>query len=237
MAVIFDSVTFSYHSTLIFKDLSLVFEQGRSYALLGKSGIGKSTLLTLIKGNQLPQAGTIRYTAPSVIELVFQEYRLFPWQTVYQAVEMPLKIQKVNKAQRQKRVMECLSTLSLTSVKNHYPRQLSGGQKQRVAMARGLITAPDFLLLDEPTSSLDQETKEQAQDLIYQAHQHNQNGLIFVTHDAEEAACLGQTILLMTNKGVEVIDSPLDFSKQRRDTPAFDRFALMLKQRLRGGAQ
>lgn len=237
MAVIFDSVSFSYYSNKILDSFSIIFEQGHSYVLLGKSGVGKSTLLSLIKGNQQPQAGTITYSTPAIIELVFQEYRLFPWQTVYQAVEMPLRIQKIAKDVRQHKVMDCLTALSLTALKGHYPNQLSGGQKQRVAMARGLITQPDFLLLDEPTSSLDPETKEQAQALIYQEHQRNQNGLIVVTHDAEEAAYLGKTILLMTDDGVELIDNPIEFTKNRRNTTAFDQFALTLKHKGRGGGK
>lgn len=237
MAVIFDSVSFGYQNTRIFDQVSLVFEQGRSYVILGKSGIGKSTLLTLIKGNQQPQKGSVTISQDAVIELVYQDDRLFPWQTVYQAVEMPLKIQRITKTLRHQQVKDCLADLSLTNLKNHYPAQLSGGQKQRVAMARGLITQPDFLLLDEPTSSLDQETKEQAQALIYEAHQHNQNGLIVVTHDAEEAAYLGKTILLMTSEGISFIDNPIAFSENRRDTVAFDQFVLTLKRKLRGGAQ
>ena len=117
---------------------------------------------------------------------------------------MPLQIQKSPKPKRK------VSRNVLTSVRTRFfqsafPSQLSGGQKQRVAMARGLVTSPAFLLLDEPTSSLDQETKERTQNLILSEQQRLANGLVVVTHDTEEAAYLGETILLVQEHQIHQI--------------------------------
>lgn len=235
MTISFQSVNFSYQNQTIFDHLSFDFKQGQTYVILGKSGIGKSTLLGLIKGLHQVTAGQILYegTQSEAIELVFQDLRLFPWQTVYQAVEMPLLIQKIPKENRQKMIEECLQQLELLNLKNSFPKQLSGGQMQRVAMARGLVTSPDFLLLDEPTSSLDQETKERTQELILKEQKRRKNGLIVVTHDTEEAVYLGETILLIQNQGIEVITNPL-FQKGNRLELDFYAFSLELKKRLRG---
>lgn len=235
MEISFQDVGFSYQEQPIFEHLSITFEQGRTYVVLGKSGIGKSTLLGLLKGLDRPTQGKILYqkTQPENIELVFQDLRLFPWQTVYQAVEMPLLIQKVPKVTRQKMIEEGLQQLELSSLQAAFPKQLSGGQKQRVAMARGLVTNPDFLLLDEPTSSLDQESKERTQELILKEQQRRKNGLIVVTHDTEEAVYLGETILLIKEQGIEILDNPL-FGKSQRLELDFYAFSLELKKRLRG---
>ncbi|MFQ7974877.1 MAG: ATP-binding cassette domain-containing protein [Enterococcus gallinarum] len=117
MAIHLESVAFSFQDRLIFNNLDLTLDKGHTYVVLGKSGVGKSTLLSLLKGWQLPQSGHIDYgdSHPSEIELVFQDLRLFPWQTVYQAVEMPLQIQKVPKNQREK-----VSRNVLTSVRTRF---------------------------------------------------------------------------------------------------------------------
>ena len=236
MAIHLVSVAFSFQERLIFNTVDLTLDKGHTYVVLGKSGVGKSTLLSLLKGWQLPQSGHIDYgdSHPSEIELVFQDLRLFPWQTVYQAVEMPLQIQKVPKNQREKLVETCLQALELDSFKARFPSQLSGGQKQRVAMARGLVTSPAFLLLDEPTSSLDQETKERTQNLILSEQQRLANGLVVVTHDTEEAAYLGETILLVQEHQIHQIKNPVFHQANRRETMDFYAFSLALKKKMRG---
>jgi ABC-type nitrate/sulfonate/bicarbonate transport system ATPase subunit len=236
MAINFESVTFSFKERRIFEQLDLILEKGHTYVVLGKSGIGKSTFLSLLKGWQQPQTGKIDYgtSHPDAIEMVFQDLRLFPWQTVYQAVEMPLAIQKVPKNQRKQLIETCLQELDLLHVKDSFPSQLSGGQKQRTAMARGLITGPEFLLLDEPTSSLDQETKERTQNLILSEQQRLQNGLVVVTHDTEETAYLGETILFVQNHQIQQIQNPIFQQENRRDSLDFYAFSLELKQRMKG---
>lgn len=230
-----NELTFSYEKT-IFKNVTLTLEQGVSYALIGQSGIGKSTLLSLIKGQLHPSSGEIIYedTSKENISYVYQDLRLFPWQKVKNALEMPLIIEKVSKKERDILVEKCLEDFSLSSLKNKYPKELSGGQKQRVAMGRGLITQPDFLLLDEPTSSLDQGTKEKVQKLIMDKQQKSHLGLIAVTHDMEEAAILGEKILLVTEKNIAEITNPVFGLKESRKELNFYEFTIQLRKLVEG---
>lgn len=238
MVIEFNKVSFQYGEKKILQELSFSFEAGRSYVLLGRSGIGKSTLLSLLKGFEKPAAGEIIYqgTTPEAVEIVFQDLFLFPWQTVFQGVELPLKIQRLTKEKRREKVNSLLTELGLTEFKEQYPAALSGGQKQRVAMARGLVTNPDYLLLDEPTSSLDQETKEMAQELILREQQKRKNTLITVTHDIEEAAYLGEIILIMAAGQLQVVENPVFQLENRREDLAFYEFCIYLRALLKGAA-
>lgn len=238
MTIEFNKVSFQYGEKKILEELSFSFEAGRSYVLLGRSGIGKSTLLSLLKGFENPAAGEIIYqgTTPEAVEIVFQDLFLFPWQTVFQGVELPLKIQRLAKDKRREKVNILLEELGLTEFKEQYPAALSGGQKQRVAMARGLVTNPDYLLLDEPTSSLDQETKEMAQELILREQQKRTNTLITVTHDIEEAAYLGEIILIMAAGQLQVVENPVFQLENRREDLAFYEFCIYLRALLKGAA-
>ncbi|MGM0124538.1 NitT/TauT family transport system ATP-binding protein [Enterococcus sp. AZ194] len=237
MQIDLHNLTFSYEDKLIFNQLSYSFLQGKTYALLGKSGSGKSTLLNLLKGFEQPQNGHIDYqkTTPKNVEIIFQELLLFDWQTVQQAIEMPLILAQINETTRLKKVTTLLNELQLTPVANRFPAELSGGQKQRVAMARGLVTEPDFLLLDEPTSSLDQETKEEVQAFILAEQHKRQNTMLVVTHDIEEAAYLGEVILLLENQSLTVYENPTFQHKNRRESLDFYEFCIQLRTALKGG--
>ena len=203
-----DNVTFSYGEKIILNKVNLQLKRGDSYAVIGKSGVGKSTLLHLIAGFLKPTSGSI-YIDQQEIKTVrkntaflFQELGLFPWQKVEQAVGMPLKLNKAGKAsQIQKEVLSLLKEMELEHLRNKYPKELSGGEKQRVALARILITNPDLILMDEPTSSLDAMTKEQIQQLIFKYQQKLKATMLFITHDIEEAVYLGKHILLLMPGG------------------------------------
>lgn len=201
-----DHVSFCFGDTVVLRDISAALQRGCSYALIGKSGIGKSTLLRLIAGFLLPSAGSVSIDGSAVAgprrqtAFLFQELGLFPWQTVFEAVSMPLKIHGEQK-DRDARVMSILTELHIEQHKNKYPHQLSGGEKQRTALARTLVCSPDLLLMDEPTSALDAMTKEELQSQILRQAQARGATLLFVTHDIEEAVLLGQTILVLNEDG------------------------------------
>ncbi|WP_086350709.1 ABC transporter ATP-binding protein [Candidatus Enterococcus clewellii] len=235
MGIRLEEVSFSYGTEKIIEQINTTFEKGKTYVLLGQSGVGKSTLLSLLKGFQQPNSGQIVYeqTSQEQVEVVFQDHQLFPWQTVFQTVEMPLKIKKVPKAERKIKVESLLKELALTDHKAKLPSHLSGGQKQRLAMARGLVTEPDFLLFDEPTSSLDPETKEKAQALILSEQSKRKNTVLTVTHDVEEAAFLGETILIMTNEGLSIYENPTFHQSKRRESVGFYTFCIELRQLLK----
>ena len=212
--IIIDNLSFSFGEQVILKEVNLVLEKGSSYALIGKSGLGKSTLLNLIAGFLKPDSGNIKINGKVIQEprketsFLFQELGLFPWQTVEEAVAMPLNL-KGEKKDINEKVNNILSEMKLGNHKDKYPSELSGGEKQRVALARTLINEPDLLLMDEPTSALDAMTKEEIQEMIFRQQQKGKLTLLFVTHDIEEAVILGKYILIMNQDGcLSKIDNP-----------------------------
>lgn len=205
--VILEHVSFSFGQARVLRDINLVLQRGCTYALIGKSGAGKSTLLNLIAGFIQPEHGSVKINGAHLVgprtetAFLFQELGLFPWQTVMDAVSMPLRLRRLKK-DASNAVTALLTELHLENHKDKYPQELSGGERQRVALARTLISAPDLLLMDEPTSALDAMTKEELQSLILRQQQKLGATLLFVTHDIEEAVILGQDILLLSEDGV-----------------------------------
>ncbi|WP_428910489.1 ABC transporter ATP-binding protein [Niallia sp. Krafla_26] len=199
-----EEVSFQFKGQTIFENVSLSLQKGTSYALIGKSGVGKSTLLNLISGSLQPNSGRITIEGESVaktdhIAFLFQDLGLFPWQTVFESIAMPLKLKNVR--DREKQVLNLLREMELDHLKDKYPHELSGGQKQRVGIARTLIGKPQLLLMDEPTSALDAMTKEYIQRLILKQQQKLQTTMLFVTHDIEEAVFLGKVVLILKEDG------------------------------------
>ncbi|CQR45964.1 Sulfate/thiosulfate import ATP-binding protein CysA [Paraliobacillus sp. PM-2] len=223
------NVSYRFGKQVIIKQQSLALEKGVSYALIGQSGIGKTTLLRLFAGFTAPESGTIfinneRLMKPRVkTGFLFQDLGLFPWQTVFDAVKMPLQMYtSINKKDLESRVLEWLRELQIEHCYDKYPHELSGGQKQRVALARTLIVEPDFVLMDEPTSAIDAMTKESIQALILAQHQREKTTMLFVTHDIEEAVFLGEVILIMRENGqITQIRNPIFGNKDNRQTLAF----------------
>ena len=234
-----DHVSFSFGETVVIRDISIALQRGGAYALIGKSGIGKSTLLNLIAGFLKPDSGHVLIDGKQVTKpreqtaFLFQELGLFPWQTVFQAVAMPLKIHG-NTSDIPARVLSLLAELHLDQHKDKYPHQLSGGERQRVALARTLIGNPDLLLMDEPTSALDAMTKEELQSLILRQTQARNTTLLFVTHDIEEAVLLGQTILVLNEDGpLSYLENPCFGIQNPRESLAFYDETIQIRTLLR----
>jgi ABC-type nitrate/sulfonate/bicarbonate transport system ATPase subunit len=198
--------------TPIFQDFNWEVQRGESWAVLGPSGCGKTTLLILLAGLRFPSAGRILIDGQLLTRprphtgLILQDYGLLPWATVSQNAELGIKVRSFYgpdgthtpldfKPGRD--VEPWLERLGLTPVRDKYPGQLSGGQRQRTAIARTLALRPDLLLMDEPFSSLDAPTREGLQNLIRQIWSEQELTLVVVTHAIEEAALLGQNILLL----------------------------------------
>lgn len=234
-----DHVSFSFGETVVIRDISIALQRGGAYALIGKSGIGKSTLLNLIAGFLKPDSGHVLIDGKQVTKpreqtaFLFQELGLFPWQTVFQAVAMPLKIHG-NTSDIPARVLSLLAELHLDQHKDKYPHQLSGGERQRVALARTLVGNPDLLLMDEPTSALDAMTKEELQSLILRQTQARNTTLLFVTHDIEEAVLLGQTILVLNEDGpLSYLENPCFGIQNPRESLAFYDETIQIRTLLR----
>ncbi len=234
-----DHVSYSYGLQEVLKDIHLSLEKESAYALIGKSGSGKSTLLNLVAGFLKPDSGTIMMNGAVITgprretSFLFQELGLFPWQTVEEAVAMPLKLLG-RKQGVQEAVIKMLTHMRLEEYMDKYPKELSGGERQRVALARTLISEPELLLMDEPTSALDAMTKEELQGLILREQQRRKSTLLFVTHDIEEAMLLGQYILMIAEDNTVVQwNNPYYRIEKPREQLGFYEECIKLRQKLR----
>ena len=198
-------------------DVSLSIESGEFVTLLGPSGCGKTTLLRMIAGFELPDAGRILLdgrdladTPPEKrpLHTVFQSYALFPHMSVAENVAFPLKMSGKDPATVKARVREALDDVHLEDKAAAYPHELSGGQKQRVALARGLVNRPRLLLLDEPLAALDAKLREEMQHELIDLQREVGVTFVFVTHAQDEALALSHRIAVMNRGRVEQFDEP-----------------------------
>ncbi|MEJ6078016.1 ATP-binding cassette domain-containing protein [Vibrio sp. 1-Bac 57] len=209
IVVAVNNVTFSYDDKIVLKNFYLNIEAGSFVCLTGESGCGKSTLLRLMNGLLIPQQGDInidgkRLTAENAIDnrrrigYILQEGALFPHLTVYQNMIYCLTLLNMSSEACQKRIDELLPLVNLSHELLHqFPDQLSGGQRQRVGIIRGIAHRPAIVLMDEPFSALDPETRESLQDLVKSIHQQTNTTFIMVTHSLSEAEKLGSAIVNM----------------------------------------
>jgi iron(III) transport system ATP-binding protein len=207
-----DSVSKSYGDTRAVRDASLTVLSGEVVALLGPSGCGKTTLLRLIAGFELPDAGAVRIGGHDVsrsapekrqVGMVFQDYALFPHLTVARNVGFGLP-----RRARAARVAEVLELVGLPDLGERYPHELSGGQQQRVALARALAPEPQIVLLDEPWSAIDPLLRAQMRDELAAILRRTGTTVLLVTHDQEEALALADRVALMRDGEVVQVDAP-----------------------------
>jgi NitT/TauT family transport system ATP-binding protein len=208
-----DNLTYRYaHSTPVFQDYNWKVARGESWAVLGPSGCGKTTLLYLLAGLRSPGSGRILIDGQPLDRprpqtgLILQDYGLLPWATVWQNAELGLRVRRFygpdgthapRETPASAGVRPWLERLGLAPFAHQYPSQLSGGQRQRTAIARTLAVQPDLLLMDEPFSSLDAPTRESLQNLTLELKAEQNLTLVLVTHAIEEAAFMGQKILVL----------------------------------------
>lgn len=189
--------SFDENERIILEDINLNIEKGEFISILGPSGCGKTTLLNIIAGIEKEFQGEI-ISEFSKIAVMFQEGGLFPWLNVYQNVEFPLKLNKVDRENRKKLVEKYLRMVHLSAFKEKLVHQLSGGMRQRVALARALAYDSDILLLDEPFSALDSQIKNILLLQIQEIWRETGKTFIFVTHNVEEAVMLSNRIVLLS---------------------------------------
>jgi putative ABC transport system ATP-binding protein len=190
-------------------DVSLIFEKGKTYCLLGTSGSGKSTLLNILAGLEKPSKGTILFKGRPLEKLnetqlalyrqqyigfVFQSYNLLPTLTALENVTLPLIFRKVPRRVRNKRAREMLKAVGLANRAKHKPSELSGGQQQRVSIARAFINNPSVVFADEPTGNLDTKTTYEMMALITGIAREHEQTLVIVTHDQEISRYADQII-------------------------------------------
>ena len=205
------------HGALIeaVRDLSLAVADkpgaGEIVVFLGPSGCGKSSILKTVAGLQAPTRGRVLTDGVPVTGtsrargMVFQQYTSFPWLTVQGNVEYGLRLAGVPGPARKDQAMEALAKVGLADFARQLPKSLSGGMKQRVAIARTLVNKPRFVLMDEPFGALDPFTRWEMQSLILDLARREDNTILFVTHDVEEAVYLGDTIFVLSARPARIL--------------------------------
>jgi putative spermidine/putrescine transport system ATP-binding protein len=208
-----------YGSVVALDRLDLTLQPGELIALLGPSGCGKTTTLRLLAGLEDADAGHITVGGKDItgvpankrdMGMVFQAYSLFPHMTVRQNVAFGLRLRRVSADQRDKRALEMLDLVGLSTQADRYPNQISGGQQQRVALARALAIEPQVLLLDEPLSALDAKVRAQLRDEIRRIQLDVGITTLFVTHDQEEALAIADRVGVMRAGHLEQLAPPTE---------------------------
>ncbi|WP_147079625.1 sulfate/molybdate ABC transporter ATP-binding protein [Methylobacterium haplocladii] len=220
-AIRVESVTKTFDTAAVLRDLTLDIRAGELLALLGPSGSGKTTLLRIIAGLDRPDSGRIIFGKDDATRLpvqeravgfVFQHYALFKHLTVADNIAYGLNARKRSdrpaKAEIKKRVGDLLDLIKLSTFGDRYPSQLSGGQRQRIALARALAVEPRVLLLDEPFGALDAQVRKDLRRWLREIHDRTGQTTIFVTHDQDEALELSDRVAVLGNGRLEQVGTP-----------------------------
>ena len=232
-----------YGSNHVLRDINLTIEDGDFMTLLGPSGCGKTTTLRVVSGLEKPQNGTMTidgveminaddayYAEPSKrgLNLVFQSYALWPHMTVYDNIAFGLKIQKMSKAEIDRRVMDSLRMMRIDMYKDRYPTELSGGQQQRVAIARALASEAPVILADEPTGNLDEDTAQDITEILKESA-HKMNKCVVVVTHSNELAKQADVVFRLKKGELQVLERVQDGAAQpqsrRNNAPRSERRA------------
>jgi multiple sugar transport system ATP-binding protein len=209
----------SYGAVPVVRGIDLEIADGEFTVLVGPSGCGKSTLLRTIAGLETPDSGTIAIGGTVVndmrprernIAMVFQNYALYPYLTVYENIAFGLRARRAPAGEIDRRVREAAAMLGISGLLDRYPRQLSGGQRQRVAIGRATVRQAQLFLFDEPLSNLDAKLRDEMRGEIKQLHAKVDTTMIYVTHDQVEAMTLADRIVLLKDGLIEQQGPPLE---------------------------
>jgi len=214
------------HRTQILSPTSMAIAPGQIVALLGASGCGKSTLLRILSGLARPAAGEVLWHGKPArgqqlnVGIVFQSFALFPWLSVIENVEAPLKARGIGAFDRRKRALRILDTVGLDGFEKAYPKELSGGMRQRVGFARGLVVEPEVLFMDEPFSALDVLTAETLRGELLELWSSRKiptNAIFIVTHNIDEAVELADRVIVLAHRPAHIHDDFLVGMPHPRD--------------------
>ncbi|MBO27182.1 MAG: nitrate ABC transporter ATP-binding protein [Rhodobacteraceae bacterium] len=215
-----DHVSHLYGDTEVLRDITLDIPSGRIVCIVGPSGCGKSTLLRMLGGLERPSAGRVLQlgTPPpdclNALTYVFQDFALLPWRSVAQNVSLVLEDHRLGRDRREAIVTDVLARTKLSDFAHALPKQLSGGMKQRVAIARALAVNPAVMLMDEPLSALDSQTRELLMDDLITLWTREPFTAVYVTHNLSEAVRLGHRIVVLSRRPGQIreiveLDRPL----------------------------
>ena len=244
-----NNISYSYHTpkgeTCALSDINLTIEKGSFVSIVGPSGCGKSTLLSIIAGIIKPESGTILIngnptaTSGSEIGYMLQHDHLFEWRTVYGNITLGLEIKHEKNPKKFQYASDLLTQYGLKDFKKAKPSQLSGGMRQRVALIRTLALEPDILLLDEPFSALDYQTRLTVCDDIASIIKKERKTAVMVTHDLAEAISVGDIVYVMSKRPGRIANAiPIHFKNEhespmeRRNEPEFNEYFNLLWKEL-----
>lgn len=224
-------------------NINLTIPSGERCVIIGPSGSGKTSLLLLLAGLLSPTSGTVSFKGntlfvpPKESALILQDYGLFPWKTVWENASLPLILQKSFSCHHNEFILSVLTELGLENCLDRFPAQLSGGQKQRVALARALVLKPQYLLMDEPFSALDELTREQLQRTLLKLWQEWKFTMVLITHNIEEAVFLGQKIVLLSPSPGQITHHLANYQDHSfsRESPHFYRQCNLIRSLLEKG--
>ena len=234
-------IHYAYHNmdgeTPALTDISFAINEGEFIAIVGPSGCGKSTLLSLIAGLLEPEKGLIKISgkylreSTTKIGYMLQHDQLFEWRTIYNNVILGLEVQHMLTTKAKAKAHELLADYGLKQFENAKPSELSGGMRQRAALVRTLVLEPDILLLDEPFSALDYQTRLNVSDDIGQIIRREKKTAILVTHDLSEAISLADRVIILSKRPASIqqtlpliFDLEKDTPLNRRNTPEFKNY-------------
>ena len=221
-----EGITKKFGEHLIIPTLDLTINDGEFVTLLGPSGCGKTTLLRMIAGLETPTTGKVILDGKDItklppykrnVNMVFQNYALFPHMTVTENIHFGLKMQGVPNDEAKERINQVLYLTQLEQFRDRYPSQMSGGQQQRVAIARALVSRPKVLLLDEPLAALDLKLRKDMQQELKAIQKATGVTFVFVTHDQEEALSMSDTVVVMSEGKIQQIGTPIDIYNEPRN--------------------
>ena len=209
------------------EDVSLEVRDGEFVTILGPSGCGKSTLLQIVAGLEAPSGGRVTFEgAPPGVALtavVFQEHALFPWRTVRDNVVFGLEVRGIPAAERAASARRLLELVGLEGFADRYPHHLSGGMRQRVAIARALAVEPALLLMDEPFSALDAQSRALMQLELLALWERTRRSILYVTHQIQEAVLLGDRVVVMTRRPGRILAvRPVPLARPRDERTMLD---------------
>src|SRR5690606_14370538 len=223
-----ENVKHTYGSFEVLHDISLDIPQGQIVCVIGPSGCGKSTLLRFLGGLEQPAKGAIVQVGEppadslNPLTYVFQHFALLPWRTVEGNISLPLEEHKLSGAEREAIISDVLARTRLSDFRRALPKQLSGGMKQRVAIARALAVRPAVLLMDEPLSALDSQTRELLMDDLVTLWERQPFTAVYVTHNRAEAVRLGHRIVVLSRRPGrirEIVDIDIPLSERDLANP------------------
>ena len=224
MELSIQNISHNYGNLEVLKDINLEIKQGQIVCLVGPSGCGKSTLLRLIGGLEKPTNGKVMQMSEppkdslNPLTYIFQDFALLPWRSVYDNISLVLEDHKLSKKEIDVIISDVLKRTELTNFAHALPKQLSGGMKQRVAIARALSVSPAVMLMDEPLSALDSQTRELLMDDLISLWEREKFTAVYVTHNLAEAVRLGHKIVVLSRRpGIikKVVEIDIDLKDRK----------------------